>query len=86
MKHYLFKTTTTMKPYNNKKWWIDSKYVRDFGTYADSVKEALKKYIEEVKEKYCIEISPNALKTKEPMYIDTLEGAKQVGYVITGSS
>ena len=21
--NYIFKTTTTMKEYNNKKWWID---------------------------------------------------------------
>lgn len=23
MKKYIFKTTATMKPYNNKNWWID---------------------------------------------------------------
>lgn len=58
MNNYIFKTTTTMKEYNNKKWWIDSD----------------------------IEISKNALKTKQDMFVDTPDGTKQVGYVITGKS
>lgn len=24
MTNYIFRTTTTMKPYNSKNWWIDS--------------------------------------------------------------
>ena len=27
MNNYIFKTTTTMKEYNNKKWWVDSDIV-----------------------------------------------------------
>lgn len=33
-----------------------------------------------------MEISNNAIKNKSEMYIDTQDGAKQVGYVITGKT
>lgn len=29
MANYIFKTTTTMKEYNNKKWWIDPDSIRE---------------------------------------------------------
>jgi hypothetical protein len=76
-----------MKEYNDKKWWINNDVVRDMRIEAESVKQALKVYQENVKEKDYIIISDNALKTKKPMYVDTKEGnVKQVGYVITGQT
>lgn len=84
---YIFKTTATMKEYNNKKWWIDSDIIREISINADSLKQALEEYREIVKDKFYIEISNNAIKNKNPMFIDTPEGyCKQVGYVITGKT
>lgn len=52
---------------------------------ADNIQEALKIYQKEVGKNHYIFISKNALKNKNPMYVDTTKGeAKQVGYVITG--
>ena len=45
---YIFKTATTMKPYNNKNWWIDSNIISEKRIEADSVKEALSLYCSEV--------------------------------------
>lgn len=87
MKNYLFKTTATMKEYNNKKWWIDSKIIRDKYINAENITEALEKYKNLVEEKEYIIISNNAIKNKNPMYIDTADGkTKQVGYVITAKT
>lgn len=86
MKNYIFKTTTTMKEYNNKKWWINSDVVPEFQIQATSVNEALLKYKGFAFDKGLIKISDNALKTKQEMYIDTVDGPKQVGYVITGQA
>ena len=87
MKKYLFQTTATMKEYNNQKWWIDSKIIRDKYINAENINEALEKYKNLVKEKEYISISNNAIKNKNPMYIDTMDGnSKQVGYVITAKT
>ena len=87
MNTYIFKTTATMKEYNSKKWWIDSGIVREIQVEAENVKQALKKYREIVMDRDYIEISENALRCKNPMYIDTPKGeVKQVGYVITGKT
>ena len=87
MKKYLFKTTATMKEYNNKKWWIDSKIVRDKYINAEDINKALEKYKSLVEEKEYITISNNAIKNKSPMYVDTKDGdTKQVGYVITAKT
>lgn len=86
MMNYIFQTTTTMKEYNNKKWWIDSNIIGEIRVTAENIKEALLKYREIVQEKFYVEISNNALKTKSEMFVDTSEGAKQVGYVITGKT
>lgn len=84
---FLFKTTATMKHYNNKKWWIDSGIVREIRVDADSTRAALEKYREIVQERDYIQISAHALKNKEPMYRDTENGdAVQVGYVITAKT
>lgn len=87
MSNYIFKTTATMKPYNNKKWWIDSDIIREIKISAVDLKTALEKYRETVIEKYGIDISCNAMKNKNPMYYDDENGvARQCGYVITGKT
>ena len=86
MTRYIFKTTTTMKEYNNKKWWIDSNFVRDKSILAENLKEAMGKYRKLVEENDYVAISDNAMKNKNPMYIDTEDGTKQIGYVITGKT
>lgn len=87
MKKYLFKTTATMKEYNNKKWWIDSNIVRDKYINAENINKALEQYKNLVEEKEYITISNNAIKNKNPMYVDTTDGnTKQVGYVITAKT
>ena len=83
---YTFDTTATMKPYNNKKWYICGDIVRRKTIEAKNLSEALKKYQDEVTNKDYITISDTALKRKSPMFIDTVEGTQQVGYVITGST
>ena len=76
-----------MKPYNCKKWWIDQNVVREISVTAESVKEALEKYREIVKERDYIEISQNAIMHADPMFQDRKNGeAVQVGYVITGKT
>lgn len=85
--NYIFKTTATMKEYNNKKWYIDGGIVSDMRINADSVENALEIYREQVEEKHYINISKNAIKNKSEMFADLLDGSvKQVGYVITGKT
>lgn len=85
--NYIFKTTATMKEYNNKKWYIDGGIVSDMRIDADSVENALEIYRERVKEKHFINISKNAIKNKSEMFADLSNGSvKQVGYVITGKT
>lgn len=80
---YEFKTHTAMKEYNRKKWWIDSDYVKEMRIEADNLLSAVKKYRENVEDKYYIGISDNAIKTKKPMYVDVENETVQCGYVIT---
>ena len=85
--NYIFKTTATMKEYNNKKWYIDGGIVSDMRINADSVENALEIYRKRVKEENYIDISKNAIKNKSEMFVDLLDGGtKQVGYVITGKT
>ena len=85
--NYIFKTTATMKEYNNKKWYIDGGIVSDIRIDADSVENALEIYRERVEEKHGITISKNAIKNKSEMFVDLSDGGiKQVGYVITGKT
>ena len=86
MANYIFKTTTTMKEYSNKKWWIDPDSIREMRIQAKNIEDALLKYKYMVFFDARIDISDNALKTKELMYVDTQDGVKQVGYVITGKT
>ena len=84
---YQFKTTATMKPYNNNKWYIDSGIVREITIEADTITAAVKEYLKEVHDRFYIDISDNAIKTKSTMYKDTKTGEpEQEGFVITAST
>lgn len=72
--NYIFKTTATMKEYNNKKWYIDGGIVSDMRINADSVENALEIYRERVEEKHYITISKNAIKNKSEMFVDLSNG------------
>lgn len=86
MTNYLFNTSLTMKAYNRDKWFIMSDYVKEIRIQAESLKDALNQFVNVLSEKYYIEISKTALRKKSKMYRDTPEGAKQIGYVITGKT
>lgn len=77
--NYIFKTTATMKEYNNKKWYIDGGIVSDMRINADSVENALEIYRERVEEKHYITISKNAIKNKSEMFVDLLDGGIEYG-------
>lgn len=86
MKTFRFDTTTTMKEYNCKKWWIDGGIVLPITIAAETLSDALEKYRESV-ERYGVTVSKNALANKNAMYQDTASGtAVQCGYVITGAA
>ena len=83
---YILETVTTMKEYNNKKWWIDSDIITRKTIEADTITAALERFRALVEEQHYISISNTAMLNKQPMYIDTENGAKQMGYVITGKT
>lgn len=86
MKTYLFITTTTVKPIDKGRWWIDDKLVSNMYIQADNLHEALKEYQKRI-EDHGVTISNNALKNKSPMFRDDKDGNLiQVGYVITGKT
>lgn len=86
MKNYIFRTTATMKEYNHCKWWIDSDIVTEKRIHAETVADALEIWRGQVEEQHYITVSKNAIKNKSEMFVDTDNGAKQVGYVITGKT
>lgn len=87
MSIYRFETNTTMKEYNNEKWWIDSGIIRPVEVEADNIENALQLWKNEVETRDYIKISNNALRTRKAMYIDDRNGnAIQIGYVITGKT
>lgn len=86
MKNYIFRTTATMKEYNRCKWWIDSDIVTEKRISAETVADALEIWREQVEERHYISVSKNAIKNKSEMFVDTDNGSKQVGYVITGKT
>lgn len=79
--NYIFKTTATMKEYNNKKWYIDGGIVSDMRINADSVENALEIYRERVEEKHYINISKNAIKNKSEMFVDTPDGGRKTSRI-----
>ena len=89
MYKYRFDTKTTMKPYNEDKYWIDARVVPPIIISAETLEDALEQWRELVEEKTysIVQISKNALRSKEPMYRDLKSGdAEQIGYVITGAT
>lgn len=83
---FLFTTDTTMKEYNGDRWWIDSDIIKPQYIEAENLKQAIEKYQEITLDKYYIDISKNAIKTKQPIYRDLKNGgAEQVGYIFTAS-
>lgn len=86
MKKYLVKSSTTMKHYNSKNYWIMSDIIPSLEIVADSINDLLIKFQERVTD-YGITISNNALKNKEPIYYNTRDGeTRQDGYLLTGST
>lgn len=84
MKKYLFKTATTIKDDN---YWINDDYVKKAYIEANNIDEGLEKYINFSCEECFIEVSKNAIKTKNPMYRELKDGNSiQVGYVLTAST
>lgn len=83
---FIFKTTTSMKPYNYKKFFVDKNLVDEMTISAGSVTQALKIFYDKICDEGCVSISKNALKNKKKMCIDTKNGPKQIGYVITGKT
>lgn len=79
--NYIFKTTATMKEYNNKKWWIDGDIISNMRINADSVENALEIYRERVEEKHYISISRNAIKNKSEMFVDTPGGGRKTSRI-----
>lgn len=86
MKNYIFRTTATMKEYNRRKWWIDSDIVTEKRISAETVVDALEIWRKQVEKRHYITVSKNAIKNKSEMFVDTDNGIKQVGYVITGKT
>ena len=86
MNKYMFRTTATMKEYNSRQWYITPDIIRTKYITAENMTEALREYARNVSGKDYIDISKTALRNKNPMYIDTPEGPRQVGYVITGKT
>lgn len=79
---YMLNTATTMKEYNQMNYWIDKNIVPNLFIDAECVDDALDIYRDLVSNRWCIDISNNAIKHKSAMFIG--DGV-QCGYVITGS-
>lgn len=75
--NYIFKTTATMKEYNNKKWYIDGGIVSDMRIDADSVENALEIYRERVEKKSIVSLFPKMpLKTSRKCSLIYQTGAQ----------
>ena len=81
MPKYEFITETTMREHNRSKYWIDRDYIKRYYIESNSLQEALNQYIETVNREHYDIISKNAVKNKQPIYIDLPDGEiYQVGY------
>jgi len=86
MKTYLFITTTTIKPVDEGKWWIDNNLIPNIYIKAENLNKALKEYQQKIDD-HGVTISDHAIKNKSPMFIDDENGNPiQIGYVITGKT
>lgn len=82
---YFVRTQTTVKERDRGKWWMDNDLICPKAIEADSLPQLLEIYRQEVSD--IVDISDNALKNKNAMYVDLPNGEyKQVGYVITGKT
>ena len=82
---FLFSTSTTMKPYNRNKWWVDMGYVRTMRIDAETLEKAVLQYRDRLSDEYAIEISNTALKGKSQLFYDDKDGnSVWCGYVFTG--
>lgn len=81
---YLFKTHAQMKEYNRENYWVDNNLVQEIWLDVNNSKDAFKKYIDTINEKYYDIVSKNSIKNKQPIYVDTENGSVQVGFVLTG--
>ena len=70
MKKYLFTTRAFMTPKYQKKYWIDRDYIGAEYITAETLKDAIHKYVETVNNDSCAEISKTAEKRPNPIYID----------------
>jgi len=87
MKTYTLDTITTMKEYNNNKYWINSDIIQPFIVESENLKTALESYRKHTEETAYITISNNAMKNKTAMYNDLVDGSTiQTGCVITGKT
>lgn len=84
MKTYRFDTITTMKEYNDNRYWITSDIIQPLIVESENLKKALESYRKHTEETAGITISNNAMKNKSAMYNDCADGSTvQTGYVIT---
>ena len=84
---YFFKTYTTVKEHYNNKYWIDNKIIKDVAIESESLPKAIERYAEIVGKECYIDISKNAIREKQNMYIDDKSGnSKHIGYVFTGKT
>ena len=85
MKTYLFKTAATVKEMDQGKYWLDRDFIGNVEVRAENLTEALASYADIVKKEYYVEVSKTAIKRKNGMFVDRLNGETvQVGYVLTG--
>lgn len=87
MKTYLIKTSCTMKDYNAGRYWIDRGIIGQTRIAAETIADALEG-LRDAAEEVGITISKNALRNKEPVFVDVPEEPEpvQVGYIMTGKT
>ena len=82
METYQFKTSVVP---TTDDFWIDAD--NTYTIEAETLEEALERFYEDLEGGNFINVSNNARKKKEPMYVDDKEGnQRQIGYVIKGST
>lgn len=83
MKNYQFKLNSQCETKGYFDYTLEKTIIE---VEAENEKEALKELCEILHNDYYYTITENAIKNKSPMYRDTKDGQKQVGYVITAHS
>ena len=82
METYQFKTSVVP---TTDDFWIDAD--NTYTIEAETLEEALERFYEDLEGENFINVSNNARKKKEPMYVDDKEcNQRQIGYVIKGST